>query len=301
MLSISGTRAVSSLALAFLTAASALRGQQAAEPVPATALQPPTSIERSFENNEVHPYTVELEAGTYLHVSLTLRRGAGMPWMLAGNLAVTVYDSNGAVVAEVDSVYAGPEVAEIEAVHAGMYRLELRPIWGAGLPYELRVEVRTASRQKAVRDARREAADSAGAWIREHAIPLATVEAGHGFADLQPLRGLVGDARIVALGEATHGTREFFQLKHRILEFLVSELGFDVFAIEATLPEAMDVNRYVLTGEGDPERALAGMYFWTWDTEEVLALIRWMRRYNEDPGHRRKVEFYGVAYPASLL
>lgn len=136
-------------------------------------------------------------------------------------------------------------------------------------------------------------AEAAREWIRAHAMPLVTVQAGSGFVDLQPLRRIVGDARIVALGEATHGTREFFQLKHRILEFLVSELGFAIFAIEATLPEAMDVNRYVLTGEGDPARALAGMRFWTWDTEEVLELIHWMRRHNQDPGRTHDVKFYG--------
>jgi erythromycin esterase len=131
------------------------------------------------------------------------------------------------------------------------------------------------------------------AWIRNNAIPLTTVEAGNGFADLQPLRKIVGDARVVALGEGTHGTREFFQLKHRLLEFLVSEMDFNIFAIEASLPEALEVNRYVLSGEGDPARLLAGMHFWTWDTEEVLALIRWMREYNLTETRGRKVKFYG--------
>jgi erythromycin esterase len=131
------------------------------------------------------------------------------------------------------------------------------------------------------------------AWIRNHAIELTRVEAGNGLADLQPLRQIVGDARIVALGEATHGTREFFQLKHRMLEFLVNEMAFNIFAVEASLPEALDVNRFVLSGEGDPARALAGMYFWTLDTEEVLALIRWMREYNLTETHGRKVKLYG--------
>jgi len=139
------------------------------------------------------------------------------------------------------------------------------------------------------------AADRAAvrAWIRDNAIALTTVEAGNGFADLQPLRQIVGDARIVALGEAGHGTREFFQLKHRLLEFLVSEMGFNIFAMEASLPEALDVNRYVLSGEGDPARALAGLHSWIYDTEEVLALIQWMREYNLNEAHGRKVKFYG--------
>jgi erythromycin esterase len=135
--------------------------------------------------------------------------------------------------------------------------------------------------------------EAAKSWLADNAIRLRTVEAGNGFADMQPLKKAIGNARVVALGEATHGTREFFQLKHRMLEFLVSEMGFTVFAIEATMPEAFDINEYVLTGRGDPAKALSGLYFWTWDTEEVLAMIEWMRRYNADPKHTKKVKFYG--------
>ena len=71
--------------------------------------------------------------------------------------------------------------------------------------------------------------DNLLSWLRQHAIPLKTVEAGCGFDDLQPLKPVIGSARIVALGEATHGTREFFQLKHRLLEFLVTEMDFTTF------------------------------------------------------------------------
>ena len=133
--------------------------------------------------------------------------------------------------------------------------------------------------------------DQALDWIRSKAIPLASVTAGTGFADLAPLRGIIGDARIVSLGEATHGTREFFQLKHRLLEFCVAELGFTVFGIEANYPECSRSTITCSTARGDPAEALAGMRFWTWDTEEVLALIEWMRAWNRT--HDRKVKFYG--------
>ena len=134
-------------------------------------------------------------------------------------------------------------------------------------------------------------------WIRSAAIPLATVEPRHGCKDLEALRPIIGDARIVSLGEATHGTREFFKLKHRMLEFCVAELGFTMFVIEASFPESLAVNAYVLNGVGNAADALAGMRFWTWDTEEVLDLIEWMRWWNDN--HRRKVKFYGfdMAYP----
>jgi erythromycin esterase len=131
------------------------------------------------------------------------------------------------------------------------------------------------------------------AWMRDHAVRLSTVEARHGFDDMQPIGAMVGDAHIVALGEATHGTREFFQMKHRMLEYLVTEKGFTAFAIEASMPEAFDVDAYVLGGPGDATKALDALYFWTINTEEVLDLIEWMRAYNLDPAHTRKVHFYG--------
>lgn len=133
--------------------------------------------------------------------------------------------------------------------------------------------------------------DQALSWIRTSAIPLVSVEAGTGLADLEPLRAIIGDALIVSLGEATHGTREFFQLKHRLLEYCVCELGFTIFGIEASYPECLRVNDYVRYGTGNPAEALAGTRFWTWDTEEVLALIEWMRAWNKE--HERQVKFYG--------
>ncbi|WP_050433862.1 erythromycin esterase family protein [Chondromyces crocatus] len=130
-------------------------------------------------------------------------------------------------------------------------------------------------------------------WIQQQAMPLGGTEAGRGLADMAPIKAMVGNARVVSLGEATHGTREFFALKHRMLELLVTELGFTVFAIEGSSPASLAVNEYVLTGKGDPVKALQGLEFWTWNTEEMLALVRWMRRYNENPAHKQKLRFHG--------
>jgi len=128
-------------------------------------------------------------------------------------------------------------------------------------------------------------------WIAANAVRLKTPEAGNGFADMQPLKKIIGNARIVSLGEATHGTREFFQLKHRMLEFLASEMGFTIFSIEANMPEAYRLNDYVLNGEGDPAKLLKGMYFWTWNTQEVLEMIQWMREFNKSG--KGRVQFTG--------
>jgi erythromycin esterase-like protein len=83
-------------------------------------------------------------------------------------------------------------------------------------------------------------------WVRDNAVKLQTVEANHGFADMKPIAKIAGNARIVSLGEAAHGTREFFRLKHRMLEFLATEMGFNIFSIEANMPEAYRLNDFVL-------------------------------------------------------
>ena len=136
-----------------------------------------------------------------------------------------------------------------------------------------------------------EASDNVVRWLKASAIPLATTSPGGGYGDLEFLRGTIGDARVVALGEATHGTREFFQLKHRVIEYCVAELGFTMICFEAEYGNTLAVNDYVLNGKGSAGDVVSGMVFWTWDTEEVVALVEWVRAWNTT--HERKVKFYG--------
>ncbi len=130
-------------------------------------------------------------------------------------------------------------------------------------------------------------------WISEHAIKLNTTDPNVAFDDLQPLQQMVGDASIVGLGEATHGSHEFFTMKHRLLEFLVEQKGFSMFSLEGNWSAGEIANEYVLTGKGSAEDVLKQFQFWTWNTREVLALVKWMRAYNADPQHIQKVRFTG--------
>lgn len=130
-------------------------------------------------------------------------------------------------------------------------------------------------------------------WLHRHAMPFATTEPGSGVADLRVLDAIVGDARLVTLGEATHASHEFFATKHRIIEYLVQEKGFTVFSMEANLPDVDALNEYVTTGRGDPAAILQSLGYWVWDTREVLDLILWMRGYNESRGSRPAVSFRG--------
>lgn len=128
------------------------------------------------------------------------------------------------------------------------------------------------------------------AWLKANAISIASVQSDAPSADLMPLLSHLKDARIVAMGEATHGTREFQQLKLRMFRLLVERLGFTVFGIESNWPESLSVNDYVLGGAVDPTN---GLGFSWWKTEDMSALLRWMREYNQNPAHTRKLKFYG--------
>jgi erythromycin esterase-like protein len=129
------------------------------------------------------------------------------------------------------------------------------------------------------------------AWLREDAVHLKTVAAGSGFDDMQPLKAMIGDSRVVALGEAAHLNRDFYRVKHRMVEFLVNEMDFTVFAIEATFAGALELNDYIVNGNGTPESALAALVYRAWRTEAVLDMVKWMRQYNAT--HEKKVRFYG--------
>ena len=130
------------------------------------------------------------------------------------------------------------------------------------------------------------------AWIDAHAIPVATADPSAPLDDLRPLLAHLQGARVVGLGECTHGTREAFQLKHRLTQLLMDELGFTAFAIEASLPATLPLGAWIAGGEGDRDRLVAGMGFWTWSTEEVAAMAQWMR--GAHPGTAASPTWWGI-------
>ncbi|MEV6288068.1 erythromycin esterase family protein [Kribbella sp. NPDC051770] len=131
-------------------------------------------------------------------------------------------------------------------------------------------------------------------WLEQTAWPLTGVEAGSSYDDLEPLREVLADVRLVGLGESTHGTREFFQLKHRLLEFLVTELGYRALVMEASESAALAVDAYVQGGPGDAPTVVSDLGFWTWRTEEIVAMVQWMRKYNADKPVDEQIRFIGV-------
>ena len=136
--------------------------------------------------------------------------------------------------------------------------------------------------------------DDIARWLTANALPLGKLSPGEPYTDLEPLREVLSGVRILGMGESTHGTREFFQLKHRILEFLVREMGFTALAMEASASAARAVDAYVLHGTGDPAHLIARLGFWTWNTQEIRTMVEWMREYNRTVPMAERVRFIGI-------
>ncbi|MGW6393682.1 erythromycin esterase family protein [Streptomyces sp. NPDC055103] len=137
------------------------------------------------------------------------------------------------------------------------------------------------------------AAGAAGRPAPDPARELARTAAP--LTDLRPLDRMIGSAKVVGIGEATHSSGEFFEAKHRIFEHLVERQGFTTFALEANWSTGLLVDEWVRTGRGDIRAIMRDEFqesYRLWNTEEYLDLFRWMRKYNQThPG--RQVRFMG--------
>jgi erythromycin esterase len=100
---------------------------------------------------------------------------------------------------------------------------------------------------------------------------------------------------IVGLGEATHGTKEFFEMKHRLFKYFVENFNHRIFAFEMDYAESLIFDDYVQTGNGDLEQLMkTKMYFWTWNTVEVKNLLEWMKNYNQGKAEADRIHIYGI-------
>ncbi|WP_091291974.1 erythromycin esterase family protein [Amycolatopsis xylanica] len=136
--------------------------------------------------------------------------------------------------------------------------------------------------------------------LEQMAHPLWSTEPGRPTADLGALGAMIGKAKVVGLGEATHGSHEFFAMKERVFRYLVEHQGFTTFALEMSWSAGLKIDEYLQTGVGDVrEVAAKNLAGSPWDREEFVSLLTWMRAYNRDhPG--RTVHFMGddVGAPA---
>jgi len=130
--------------------------------------------------------------------------------------------------------------------------------------------------------------------VRDAAHPLTGSR-----TDYDHLLDFIGDARFVLLGEASHGTHEFYRERARITQRLIREKGFTAIAVEADWPDAYRINRYI-TGQStdsDAVEALNGFRrfpAWMWRNADVLDFVGWLRTHNDSLEPAQKVGFYGL-------
>jgi erythromycin esterase-like protein len=132
------------------------------------------------------------------------------------------------------------------------------------------------------------------ASVRAAAIPLTG-----GVRDRDALLDVVGEARLVLLGEASHGTHEFYQDRARITRWLIEDKGFTIVAAEADWPDAYRVNRFV-RGAGRDTTAIDALAdfrrfpAWMWRNADVVDFVDWLRQHNDRVGAGAAVGFYGL-------
>ncbi len=159
---------------------------------------------------------------------------------------------------------------------------------------ELTATAITASPTEAMSSARTTGAGALVDAIREMARPLKDSD------DLDPLLERVGDAHYVLLGEASHGTSEYYTWRARISQRLISEKGFSFIAVEGEWQDCYRVNQYVRAwrGAGNSAREVLNTYdrwpSWMWANREIEELVEWLRQHNDALPENEKAGFYGL-------
>ena len=115
-------------------------------------------------------------------------------------------------------------------------------------------------------------------------------------ADLSPLLERIGEARVVLLGEASHGTSEFYRMREAISRALILHKGFNFIAIEGDWPDAARIDHYVRHKEYSPSEwtAFARFPVWMWRNNEVRAFVDWLREHNAARKQEKRVAFHGL-------
>ncbi len=130
-------------------------------------------------------------------------------------------------------------------------------------------------------------------WAKEHAVPINPDASDDDFRDLAPLKEVIGDARVVGVGESLHYVGEFSRFRSRLFKYLVKEMNFTTFAFECGPTEAKCTHDYVLGIHDRFDDAVMGItdIFGVW--QDIQDLLRWMREYNLSDKNKQKLKFYG--------
>jgi erythromycin esterase len=238
------------------------------------ALGRDTRLDTLIVPGTMHQYAFRLGAGHSIEVTV-MQRGV--------DLVVEVRNARDSVLFTVDSPNGrdGPELVQLMSPRAAQYRLHVRP-YDTGEPagrYTLDVTAwRDASATRALEAERQRARTAAADWLRARSAPLPPVAGGAPVSALAPVDALAARARVIGMGEATHGSREFGDVRLMLTRYLIEQHRFRVVAIEASVNHLAELNRYIHGGAPD---SVAAILDHGWIGKRALSeLIAWLSDWN---------------------
>lgn len=258
--------------------------------------------EINLKGNETHTYELQLKKGDFFQLHLQQKNV---------NLQVLLLSSQKDTLQGFLNNFRkdGLEIVEFPVKKSDTYIFQISPYisrWLKGTDrdnfikningsYAIeKFKILSQKQYETLLEFRQKQKDSVVSWIQKKSITINSVIAETGFEDLNHLKPILKHIQVVGMGETSHGTKEIFQMKHRMLEFLVKEMGFTLFGIEASHVGCRPINDYVLHGKGNSRDALSAQGFWIWNTEEVIEMIEWMHDYNKTVPNTKKIKFIGI-------
>ncbi|HEX5062362.1 MAG TPA: erythromycin esterase family protein [Kofleriaceae bacterium] len=247
-------------------------------------------VEKPIASGETHHYAIELAQDQVLFAAID---------QLGADVVVSAYAPDGTKLAEVDSPTGaqGSEQIRVDAKQAGTYRVDVKAFPEQHGAYRARVVEIISAREMAEREAkeraivekyftdRSEVVDGVVAWAKQAAI-------GDDFAGIEKL---VGDARVISLGEADHGVHEYLAYRNRLAKYLIEKLGVTAILVESGFTETTAVDDYVLgIGTASARDVARAVFAWAMPMTlaDNLELVEWLRAYNQKAA--RKVHVYGI-------
>jgi erythromycin esterase len=249
------------------------------------------TVEREIADGQTHQYELALDADSVLFAEVD---------QLGANVSLSTFGPDGTQLATFDSPEGGSkgtELVRVEAQQAGSYRLDVLAQPGETGKYRARVVEIVSKAELAAREAKQRAeiekffsdrqalVDAFVAWAKQSAIR----------DDFRGLDKLLGEARVIGLGESDHNVHEYLAYRNRLAKHLIEKAGVTAILVESGFTETLAVDDYVTGASTATSRDVAPAVF-TWGLpgalQDNVELIEWLRAHNAKS--KRKVHIYGV-------
>lgn len=242
-------------------------------------------------------YTVEMKKGEFLRCVYT-QDDADMFASITNSQRDTLASLNAPIGFMNDEIieWIAPTEGTFSVHISGIPYTDIVPFGDSAVTFPFAVKetrILSPGEHKAFLKSERAEKEAFHTWIKSNTHPIRTLDTNGTDDDLQPIIDAVRHKRVIALGESSHGTAEFYQIKQRLIAKMVRELGVKSFYLEASMRRCEYINDYITLGKGSLDTATAIQGFVNLRVEEFRDLLRWMRNHNEKLQPDQQLRFYG--------